>query len=580
MESQPRKPARPASTEPPIKPGEPASPTGRWSVYGCKQGVRVQGPGPVSAAVDSSRAIKPLFLPSRATTDDPDLQELPLLHLEEDEVADLVQLERSRGLAATHYGPPQDKDHNQDFALVAELRDVDGSPWHFAAVADGVTTKTFWPARSARITSLVAFRTVRSFLQECSPDGTEGMLVELRRRLSQDLRSALDDDQKEIARHPDQTPKDWNGETYRSVNQNRAFWYNTTLLVACLGPARGFLIWAGDGGIRLLKVPRSGRAELTTVLESTPSLEIDSYVSLSVSSESFRAAWIGYPNEGGLGQVTVVLATDGVDRTLQRSGGTYQELIGSGSKDLTTALERLAALPVAERDNFGLAWIASPSLAQLKRSTPAEPSEEIDRERPKTSLDSPAQEEIDPPPTSPPQTISSYEDNSGQPTKNPTALEQILLSQRSISKILILVGLAASVGMALLLAFIGPSASKGWFGTSVQPSQGVASLSGRLVAWRLSGEEVAQITENKLTLELLEKLGSWGSKALASPQFVCATVQSPQPVDSRELEARLTHLVVLMNRPYPVFPTSLTRQRSENQAVRICITPPASPTAK
>src|SRR5205807_6855994 len=67
--------------------------------------------------------------------------------------ADLADFGRGNSFAVTYFGPKSlaaDKSLNEDFALAGVI-DGHDEELSFGIVADGVTTKTFWPARSSRI---------------------------------------------------------------------------------------------------------------------------------------------------------------------------------------------------------------------------------------------------------------------------------------------------------------------------------------------------------------------------------------------------------------------------------------------
>jgi hypothetical protein len=300
-------------------------------------------------------------LPDSSLKDDEQLREPPLsIELDDEEIADLISAHSPLAIAATFSGPPQDKTTNQDFAVSAVLRGPSDQPWAFAAVADGVSMKTFWPARAARISALIAFRVVRRAVRAGFSFDDE-QLNQMRIELARELLVALRRDQKTLKEEIDLHPEGWTHKVYREHIDNDAYWYNSTLLVACLGYTQGFLLWAGDGGISILKTAHPGApTEETVPLTSTDDLTVGTFVSLNVTDSQFSIGRISYLPVPGT--VEVCLASDGVDRTLQRENLTYRQL----SKDLRDPLQarkrlkQLASRPGRELDNYSFAWIVGP----------------------------------------------------------------------------------------------------------------------------------------------------------------------------------------------------------------------------
>lgn len=99
-----------------------------------------------------------------------------------------------RGVAATYFGPPQEKASNEDFALSAIIRATDGTFYSFAAVADGVSTRTFWAARAARLSCLTAYWSLSCLLTGDLDLGDPKAAEQLMDRFTDDLRETLDAD--------------------------------------------------------------------------------------------------------------------------------------------------------------------------------------------------------------------------------------------------------------------------------------------------------------------------------------------------------------------------------------------------
>lgn len=301
------------------------------------------------------------FLPGVDTSDTP-LSQPPLsLLLNDAEVNELRSRVPSGPVVATCYGPPepeQEKISNQDFALSAVIQTRAQAVWSFAAVADGVSTRTFWPERAARIACLSAYKTIRAFVNNGEIEQQES-LGQLRTALCDDLRGAFIADRKIIVTST-LTPFGWDPAVYRDRGKSDEYWYNTTLLICALGPIWGFLTWAGDGAICLVKSDTTSEEE-RTVLETTESLTIEQFVSLGVGPNQFRAARISYP-EGASGAVQIYLSTDGLDRTLKLNDGrwTYRTLNLSNTSAATQQLIELSRISRHEKDNYSVAKLSWP----------------------------------------------------------------------------------------------------------------------------------------------------------------------------------------------------------------------------
>ncbi|PWC82493.1 hypothetical protein TSH100_23625 [Azospirillum sp. TSH100] len=300
----------------------------------------------------------------------------PPLHLQltDEEVADLRRDPGAAAAAATWYGPAdQDKTSNQDFALTARLC-VGGKDFLFAAVADGVSTRTFWAARTARIACLVAFRVIRDRMRT-APIFSEADLADMRRGLASALRVELEADRRHLLAE-NVIPAGWSVEVFRRHLDRSEHWYNSTLLLAVLSQEKGFLLFAGDGGINVVKKAAGVPAEVRVPLASTEALAISSFVSLAVSEADFQAAWLS--DIGTLSRVDVILASDGVDRTLQRrhpeaKHPDYRCLDLASSAAIRKEMLVLAGGPDRELDNYSLARLTWPPGASWPTPDTAQP---------------------------------------------------------------------------------------------------------------------------------------------------------------------------------------------------------------
>jgi hypothetical protein len=275
--------------------------------------------------------------------------------------------------AATHYGPStQEKRCNEDFAISARFRDGDDLEWGVVAVADGVSTRTFWAARSSRIACLAAIETASEAIGSGPRPGNELDVDWLRDRLVQNLRTMFDLDHEVLCRHWAErrlTPSGWAQAVYEKNMNRREFWYNSTLLVAVTGPAATVLLHCGDGAVVVRKWEDGAEQPglPNYILRSTENLEISTFVSRDVDSHQFKAVRIRHG--ANLSRLQVVLASDGTDRTAQLNAKTTadtvleSEFICEPAPDRREAERRLAHLldsPIVEPDNHSIAlmtWI-------------------------------------------------------------------------------------------------------------------------------------------------------------------------------------------------------------------------------
>jgi hypothetical protein len=329
--------------------------TAGWKCYLAHHGLalRKAGDGPTR------------FLPPDA--EDVILKDIPLSFVLTDNECELLWAKpaalTNSAVAATHYGPAdQDKTSNEDFAIAAVVHDAKGAPWSFAAVADGVGTKTFWAARTSRIACLVAFREFRAFIDRAETLN-DGKLEEFRKSLAIALREELHRERK-LLLDGGEVPSRWTPEYFSQFKDRDELWFNSTLIVAALGEWSGFALWAGDGGIHLRKThTRDPQPTDSVVMASTEDSRLESCVSLRVVPNQFRIARIGYDDSR---RVEIYLSSDGVDRTLQRQNdGGYPKLSLHNFGEASGVLSKLAAAKEAERDNMSVARISHDISAEV-----------------------------------------------------------------------------------------------------------------------------------------------------------------------------------------------------------------------
>lgn len=259
-------------------------------------------------------------------------------------------------MAATIFGPPQDKADNEDFALTAVIRSPAG-PYLFAAVADGVSTRTFWPQRAARLACFTALRQcIAHVAGGCG--ASEADVKRLRTELPAALVAMLEQDRKLLR---NTVPPDWSEPTFKRNQKKAEHWYNTTLLVALAGPDGIVLLWAGDGGIAIEKRQGQGAAVTSRPLSSTADMEVVNVVSLSGNIQ-FAAGRVARTDS--LSEVVVRLSSDGADRTRQKLGRDIDLATVAGAEQLAQRLQDMCCARQAEIDNYSAAILTwRPDLA-------------------------------------------------------------------------------------------------------------------------------------------------------------------------------------------------------------------------
>jgi outer membrane protein OmpA-like peptidoglycan-associated protein len=308
------------------------------------------------------------FLPKQKTSDKRLFAPRLPIDLNREQLSGLLQASSSgqislNAIAATSYGPiEQDKKNNEDYALSGIITSRENVSWAFAAVSDGVSTKTFWANRTSRIASLAAYQAFYRFIveEDCVFDG-ETDLEKFREYLVSHIIASLRKDQEVLNSDSRFTPLNWKTELYEKYKNRDEFWYNATLLCACLGPEFGIVLYAGDGGIDVVKFPDDAASpqEVIPFLRSTEETKIENFVSLNVTPQNFRIARINYETDihYPCRQIEVYLSSDGVDRTLQLNEISYQDLDTGSPEDAYHQLDSLAQKEKKDLDNYSLAKI-------------------------------------------------------------------------------------------------------------------------------------------------------------------------------------------------------------------------------
>jgi hypothetical protein len=300
------------------------------------------------------------------------LEEPPLgVRFSDEEAQTLVEdtLGAAGAFAATDFGVDgrsKDKGSNQDFAMAATIRvrgrSGDEEAYQFGAVADGVTSRTLWPERAARIAVLVAWRVARRYVQR-HPTFAHDEFEKFTRELTEDINRALENDMT-LLLSAGAVPPGWAPETYRQFMVRRELWYNSTLLVALLGANGGFAASCGDGGF-VVRKRENGTEKSVVLVGSTDNLTVSGVVSLAADAMQFRKSRIAMSTNTN---VEILITSDGVDRSLRRNRGEeveqldpYDVISAKDSKELLAWMTgTLREIPDREVDNISTAILHWP----------------------------------------------------------------------------------------------------------------------------------------------------------------------------------------------------------------------------
>ena len=284
----------------------------------------------------------------------------------EDEDLRCINYDSPQASAATVFGPPQDKNCNQDFCLSGTIDDGSGNKLAFAAVADGVTTGSFWPQRGAQIACFSAFSALKQLwrggLSRASELKAEHV-AELRDLLAETVAERIRADRSDLLYDYHGVPPDWDPAVFERSAHLPNRWHTSTLLVAAVAASGGLFCFAGDGGIHVVRSRPDGSVSNITTLESTDDMKIRQFVSPEFTGADLSCGVIateGYDN------VEIIVCTDGVDRTLSRAGMRPWDFVRGQCSNvaLTNLLETLPSRygAQADVDNYALARIAWPEL--------------------------------------------------------------------------------------------------------------------------------------------------------------------------------------------------------------------------
>lgn len=296
-----------------------------------------------------------LLLPLCREVDQLSSQPPLALRLNQHELYAIQMASASNVSAATIFGPPQEKPDNEDFAISALFQTPENKQCVFIAVADGVSTRTFWPQRASRLACFVALR----LFQRHSLRGggvSEADIRALKNELAEQLSAFLENDRRFLVQQK-AIPVDWSEDTYRRNQKRLEYWYNSTLLICYVGPNGAALLWSGDGGISIEKMMKSKESSLSRPLESSSDLAVNNVVSLAGDiqlSAGRIAASVDFE------EITATLVTDGVDRTRQNKMLICNLSESPDSETLRLKLEEMCSLNGAEVDNYSAAVVKWP----------------------------------------------------------------------------------------------------------------------------------------------------------------------------------------------------------------------------
>jgi hypothetical protein len=280
--------------------------------------------------------------------------------------ADLADFGRGNSFAVTYFGPASlaaDKSVNEDFALAGVVDGRDGQ-LSFGIVADGVTSRTFWPARSSRIAAFAAYEVVKRFARDgwVPKQGTADEVRPFLDALCETINRRFDEDRIAL-RESGAVPARWDAKVFEQHGDRADFWYQTTLLLAIVGPTGGWLLLCGDGGAVRFLADGAHIVDARVALDTGESPTLTTSIGIGVSAPSFKRAFIRPAPAGNA--LHVVLASDGVDRTLHRTrpeagGNRYATLDLRSRAAAERAIQALAELPEADRDNMSVAHVCCP----------------------------------------------------------------------------------------------------------------------------------------------------------------------------------------------------------------------------
>ena len=248
-----------------------------------------------------------IIFPSRISLDEDDIKNLDCLNPD--------------NFSFTHYGPDsQDKTTNQDFALSGHFTGRSDGIARFSILADGISNGFAFPQRGAQLSCFAAYHCLKALYGEFAGKDTslnEKNIDRFRDDLTEKINQFFKFDREHLLylfeeddREPPHIgPRAWQ-KYFKEKPEN---WYGNTLLISFLSSFGGFLIYAGDGGIIVLK----GQKPPKEIIRSSESPAVERFAAMGVTPAAFLGALIGH--DPGDGFVEIISVTDGIDRTWQKN---------------------------------------------------------------------------------------------------------------------------------------------------------------------------------------------------------------------------------------------------------------------
>lgn len=240
------------------------------------------------------------------------------ISLDEDDIKNL-DCSNPDNFSFTHYGPDsQDKPANQDFALSGHFTGRSDRIARFSILADGISNGFAFPQRGAQLSCFAAYHCLKALYEQFV--GADTSLNEknvglFRVSLANRINRFFELDREHLLRlfeADHREPPGITSEVWKKYFKEKPEkWYGNTLLISFLSSFGGFVIYAGDGGIILLK----GKRPSTEIIRSSESLAVDRFAMMGVKPAAFLGTLIGC--DPGDDFVEIISVTDGIDRTWQ-----------------------------------------------------------------------------------------------------------------------------------------------------------------------------------------------------------------------------------------------------------------------
>jgi hypothetical protein len=264
---------------------------------------------------------------------------------------------------ASHRGPEKihaDKD-NEDFAFSITMESPTNEVWFLAGVCDGVTQSP-WSDRGARHVAECFVEVVRSALTKHdlaaaiqTTDGKRQFAEEFRQVLLRRFQADGQDLQVKRAIDPKFGESLFKKAFLDSPTAHlREAWFQTTILATALGPHGGFVLFIGDGYLRVDRKRADGSIQQKELELQRDSKQPERVVSTGLSLQDVLVGIRGLPPDGA-SEIRVIVATDGVSKS-PRHGLDAVRLTDAVS--CNTFLEQLAQRPdtEVEPDNMSIAF--------------------------------------------------------------------------------------------------------------------------------------------------------------------------------------------------------------------------------